>query len=426
MDMFKIKGGKKLAGSVEISGNKNSALPIIISTLLFPSKSKLINVPALADTQLLCQLLETFGVKIAHSPDKEISIDASRIDKARADYEMVRKMRASVLVLAPLLSRCGHAEVSLPGGCAIGSRPVDLHLQGLSELGANIKVEGGYIEASLKGSSFKGGRVKFSLPSVGATEQIILAAACAHGDTVIEGAAKEPEVMELITMLNNHGAKITGAGTSTIEISGVTSLSPSLEHEIGPDRIEAGTFIALAAATRSKITINKVRVATLENIMDPFSKAGCQFEVEDNGHLQNLTIKPPEVLKSVDIETAAYPGFPTDMQAQFMAAMTTAEGCSLISERIFENRMMHVPELLRLGAKIEINRGVAKVIGQKKLNGAKVMATDLRASASLVIATLVAEGESEIRRIYHLDRGYEELEKKLNSLSANVIRCKQD
>lgn len=420
MEMLKIEGGKPLSGEVFISGNKNSALPILASSILYP-KSFIQNLPSLADTKFLLELLTSFGLSIEHLGSNNIEIDASIITSTKADYEMVRKMRASILVLAPLLVRTGHAVVSLPGGCAIGSRPVDIHLEGLKALGADLEVKEGYIHAKLKGNSFIGTNIDLALPSVGATEQLIMAAVLAKGDTVINKAAKEPEVCELIFALNSAGAKISGAGSSTLHITGVTSLS-SLNHQILFDRIEAGTFIALAAATKSEIVLNNVILSSMENIINVFKKAGCEFLKLDNN---SVKIKAPDLLESVDIETAPYPGFPTDMQAQLMASMTTAKGVSNIYERIFENRMMHVPELIRMGADIEVHKGMARVKGKKNLVGAQVMATDLRASASLVIAALMAKGKSEIRRIYHLDRGYDSLDEKLLSLSAHITRCKQ-
>ena len=421
MEMLKIEGGKPLSGEVCISGNKNSALPILASSILYCKKSLIKNLPSLADTKFLLELLKSFGLKIEHLGSNSIEIDASIITSTKADYEMVRKMRASILVLAPLLVRTGNAIVSLPGGCAIGSRPVDIHLEGLKALGADLEVKEGYIHAKLKGNSFVGATIDLPLPSVGATEQLIMAAVLAKGDTIINKAAKEPEVCELISTLNSAGAKISGAGSSTLHITGVTSLC-SLNHQILFDRIEAGTFIALAAGTKSEIVLNNIVLSYMENIINVFKKAGCEFlELGSN----SIKVKGPELLQTIDMETAPYPGFPTDMQAQFMAAMTTANGISNIYERIFENRMMHVPELIRMGADIEVHKGIARVKGKKNLVGAQVMATDLRASASLVIAALMAQGKSEIRRIYHLDRGYDSLDEKLLSLSAHITRCKQ-
>lgn len=421
MDMLKITGGKTLSGEVFISGNKNSALPILIATILSAKKSRIANVPSLADTKLLIELLKSFGLNIENISNNEFLFDAAIINNTKADYEIVRKMRASVLVLAPLLARCGEAIVSLPGGCSIGSRPVDIHLEAMKSLGAEIEIKEGYIHARLKKDTFIGNHINLSLPSVGATEQAIMAAVLAKGDTTITNAAKEPEVSELINALNYAGACIEGEGTSNLSIKGVSSLN-SLNYSIGFDRIEAGTFMAISAVTKSEIKINNIQIKSLENIISVFEKIGCQFSYPNK---TSLIIKPPKELNSINLETAPYPGFPTDMQAQIMAVLTLANGTSTVYERIFENRMMHVPELIRLGADIELNKGVAIVKGVKSLKGAQVMATDLRASASLVIAALAANGNSEIRRIYHLDRGYDALDIKLQSLSADIIRCSQ-
>lgn len=425
MEMLLINGGRPLSGSVEISGSKNSALPILIATLLAPKTSVIKNVPRLADTIFLFDLLKSFGLTLKINDD-EITIDATRVTTSLAHYEVVRRMRASVLVLSPLLQRMGEAKVSLPGGCAIGTRPIDIHLQGLSRLGADIKVSGGYINARLKGSGFKGAEYHMPLPSVGATENLVMAAALADGKTTLFKAAKEPEIVDLCKALNNAGAKITGAGTPTIEIKGVTSLR-GLDHQVCPDRIEAGTFAALAAASGSELRLRNVRLLDLESILERFRVAGVLLESgEGRGDgLQDLIVKGPKRLVSTDLETAAHPGFPTDMQAQFMAAMTIADGECTIFERVFENRMMHVPELNRMGAQIELKKGVAKVTGQKSLSGAPVMATDLRASASLIIAALCANGPSEIRRIYHIDRGYQSIEKKLVAIGASIERISQ-
>lgn len=425
MEMLSIEGGNKLAGSVAISGSKNSALPILIATLLSDKPSVITNVPDLADTRFLMELLHSFGVEGAMH-DHRVSIACPEIKNALAHYDVVRKMRASVLVLAPLLARAKAAVVSLPGGCAIGTRPVDIHLQGLAKLGAAIEVKDGYIHASLPKGNFVGADFEMDLPSVGATENLLMAAVLAKGTTRLLKAAKEPEVIELCAALNNAGARITGAGTSTIVIEGVSALE-GLQHEIKPDRIEAGTFMAVAAATKSTLRLTNICVDDVRNVMERFSHAGVQFiehDLDERG-IGELSVIAPERLVATDIETSAFPGFPTDMQAQFLAAMTVADGTSSIHERVFENRMMHVPELLRMGAAIEMRMGMAKVTGVKKLSGAPVMATDLRASASLVIAALAAEGHSEIRRVYHLDRGYEGMDKKLSALGAKIVRTVQ-
>lgn len=421
MEMFLVQGQKPLAGEVFISGSKNSSLPILIATMLSEKPSILNNVPNLADTNFLLDLLRAFGID-AHRSKDSVQIDAKTIKENLAHYDVVRKMRASVLVLAPLLARTGSAIVSLPGGCAIGSRPVDIHLDGLSALGADIEIKDGYIHAKLRDGMFKGTEFELSVPSVGATENLVMAASVAKGTTLLKKVACEPEIIELCDALNHAGARIKGAGTKEIEIEGVTSLQ-GLNHRIKPDRIEAGTFIALAAATKSLITLRDVCVADLANVIDRFKVASVIFS--DDKEAGQLQVDARLGLKATDIETAAYPGFPTDMQAQFMAAMTVADGVSTIYERIFENRMMHVPELKRMGADIEIKNGVAKIKGRKKLSAAPVMATDLRASASLVIAALAAYGCSEIRRVYHLDRGYESIEKKINNLGGDIKRCEQ-
>lgn len=425
MEMLLIEGGQKLSGSVSISGSKNAALPIIIASMLSEQPSILRNVPDLADTRFLFDLLKSFG---AHCDvrDHNATIFCERLTSNLAHYDVVRKMRASVLVLAPLLARKGSAVVSLPGGCAIGTRPVDIHLAGLKALGASIDVKDGYIHASLDAGMFVGAEYELPMPSVGATENLIMAAVVARGTTVLKNVAREPEVVELCDALNKAGAQIRGIGSSVLEIIGASSLR-GLDHEIRPDRIEAGTFIALAASTKSTITLNRVRYDDLVNVIEQFIKAGVLFTQTKTSDptLVDLEVQAPARLQACTIETAVFPGFPTDMQAQFMAAMTTADGTSTIYERIFENRMMHVPELMRMGADIHVKNGIATVVGVEKLNGAPVMATDLRASASLVVAALAAQGKSEIRRVYHLDRGYESIEKKLVGLSARITRCAQ-
>lgn len=425
MDMLVIEGGRALSGDVVVSGSKNSALPILIASLLSAKPSTIKNVPHLADTQFLIDLLKTFGV-YAKLSNNVATIDGAQITEPFAHYDVVRKMRASVLVLAPLLARHGRAVVSLPGGCAIGTRPVDIHLSGLEKFGAVIDVKDGYIHAHLPSGQFIGAQFELPLPSVGASENLIMAAVLAKGFTKLKRVAREPEVVELCLALNEAGARISGIGTNELLIEGVSSIA-GLNHVIRPDRVEAGTFIAMAAATGSEITLKQVCRADLENIIERFTHAGVKFS--DIGALDNnlsdLLVTGPKKLLATDIETAAFPGFPTDMQAQFMAAMSVASGTSNIYERIFENRMMHVPELRRMGAQITVKNGLAKVLGQNQLNGAPVMATDLRASASLVIAALCASGRSEIRRVYHLDRGYESLENKLTALGAKIKRESQ-
>ncbi|MES2503586.1 MAG: UDP-N-acetylglucosamine 1-carboxyvinyltransferase [Myxococcota bacterium] len=416
MYKFIVEGGRPLEGSVEISGSKNAALPVLAATLLASDESLVENVPHLDDIKTLTELFEKLGVKLAEAGG-EMILDTRNIHSVEATYEIVRKMRASVLVLGPLLTRFGRARVSLPGGCAIGARPIDMHLRGLEQMGAEIKLEHGYVEATAPAGGLKGTRIVFDIPSVGATENLMMAACLANGTTVLENAAREPEIEELATALRTMGAKISGAGSSVIQIEGVQAMK-GMQHKVGPDRIETGTFIAVAAATKSELFIKNVQIQHLDSVLSHFKQAGCQFVTDGPG----LRVIAPQRLQSVDIRTAPYPGFPTDMQAQFMACMALANGSSHIEEDIWENRFMHTLELMRMGADISMNGNVAVVKGVEMLSGAPVMATDLRASASLIIAALAAEGQSEISRIYHLDRGYVALEKKLTSLGAKVSR----
>lgn len=419
VDKFVIEGGLKLEGEVLISGSKNAALPVLAASLLAADESMIENVPALDDIDTMSQLLQKLGTKLAEDQGVMI-LDTRNITSVEATYEIVRKMRASVLVLGPLLARFGKARVSLPGGCAIGARPIDMHLTGLEQMGAKITLEHGYVDAVAPEGGLLGTRIVFDIPSVGATENLMMAACLAKGTTILENAACEPEIEELAAALTSMGAKISGAGQSMIQIEGVPSLH-GMHHRVGPDRIETGTFIALAAATGSTLLIKDVRINHLDAVIDHFQKTGCQFE----SHGSDLKVIPPERLKAVDIRTAPYPGFPTDMQAQFMACMCVAEGTSHIEEHIWENRFMHTLELMRMGADISMHGNMAVVKGVPKLSGAPVMATDLRASASLIIAALAAEGTSEVSRIYHLDRGYVALENKLTKLGARVRREKQ-
>jgi UDP-N-acetylglucosamine 1-carboxyvinyltransferase len=420
VDKFVIEGGLKLEGEVLISGSKNAALPVLAASLLAADESMIENVPALDDIDTMSQLLQNLGTKLTEDQGVMI-LDTRNITSVEATYEIVRKMRASVLVLGPLLARFGRARVSLPGGCAIGARPIDMHLTGLEQMGAKITLEHGYVDAVAPEGGLVGTRIVFDIPSVGATENLMMAACLAKGTTILENAAREPEIEELAQALTSMGAKISGAGNSMIEIEGVPNLH-GMHHRVGPDRIETGTFIALAAATSSTLLLKDVRVKHLAAVIDHFQKAGCQFEI----HGSDLKVIPPERLKAVDIRTAPYPGFPTDMQAQFMACMCVAEGTSHIEEHIWENRFMHTLELMRMGADISMHGNMAVVKGIPRLSGAPVMATDLRASASLIIAALAAEGTSEILRIYHLDRGYVALENKLTKLGVRVRREKQD
>ena len=417
MDKLLIFGEIPLKGSVTIGGAKNSALPIMASTLLGQGQHILKRIPKLRDVYTMAELLRRMGAQVSIEKNK-CFIDTEKIGNFEASYDLVKTMRASILVLGPLLARFGKAKVSLPGGCAIGARPVDLHIKGLEKMGAKIELKEGYIIA--KANRLKGTKIYFDIPTVTGTENLMMAATLAKGLTIIENAAKEPEVVDLANYLLAMGAKIKGAGTSNIEIEGVETLSPPTHYEIIPDRIEAGTFMAIAGACGSEILLKGCKIEHLEAIILKMKDAGIEFiEIEEG-----LKVKGPKRPRPVDIKTMPYPGFPTDMQAQFMAMMSIASGTSVIKETIFENRFMHVAELRRMGADISVEGNTATVKGVKKLKGAPVMATDLRASASLVIAALIAEGETIIDRIYHLDRGYESLDEKLISLGAKIKRVK--
>lgn len=415
MDKLIIKGGIRLKGEVTVSGSKNASLPICIAAVLAEGTSAITNVPQLRDITTTAKLLESLGATIERQGNS-MRIDASTINTVEATYDLVKTMRASVLVLGPLLARFGRARVSLPGGCAIGARPIDQHLKGLKALGAEIRLEHGYVEAIAR-KGLKGARINFDVSTVGGTEHLMMAAATAKGITVLENAAREPEIADLGDYLNRMGAKIEGAGTDTICIQGVTSLRPAA-YEVMPDRIEAGTFMCAAAITNGDVKINGMKLEHLDALSFKLMDAGV--EITNRGGI--VRVKGPKRPRSVNIKTRPYPGFPTDMQAQFMALMTIADGASVISENIFENRFMHVSELLRFGADITVEGNSATVKGVKKLSGAPVMATDLRASACLVLAGLAAEGTTEIQRIYHLDRGYEHIETKLAGLGADIQR----
>ncbi len=418
MDKLIIKGGKRLTGDVSVSGSKNAALPIFISTILAPGTHEIHNVPFLRDINTTIKVLESLGAEIQGNGNV-VRIDTSRLSGHEATYELVKTMRASVLVLGPLLARFGKARVSLPGGCAIGARPINLHLKGLEALGADITLEHGYVEARAR--RLKGARINFDISTVGGTEQLLMAAATAKGETILENAAREPEIVDLADMLTKMGAKIEGAGTDTIRIIGVSELRP-VTHAVMPDRIEAGTFMTAAAITGGDVRIHNMRPEHLDALIFKLQDAGVDVTHKDDV----VRVKGPRKINSINIKTRPYPGFPTDMQAQFMALMTVAEGASVISENIFENRFMHVSELLRFGADIVIEGNSATVKGVKKLSGAPVMATDLRASASLILAGLAADNTTEVSRIYHLDRGYESIEKKLAGLGADIKRVKED
>jgi UDP-N-acetylglucosamine 1-carboxyvinyltransferase len=417
MGKLLIFGGSPLKGVVTISGAKNSALPIMASTLLSSGVHHLGRIPRLRDVFTMAELLKKMSAEI-EIENNTCKICTESISNLEAPYELVKTMRASILVLGPLVARFGKAKVSLPGGCAIGERPVNLHLIGLEKMGAKINLQGGYIVAEAK--RLKGTKVYFDIPTVTGTENIMMAASLAKGVTVIENAAKEPEVVDLANYLISMGAEIKGAGTSIIEIEGVDKLTPPAFYEIIPDRIEAGTFMVLAGASGGDIIIKGCRTDFLDTLVSKLEDTGVIFKDTQEG----LRVIGPKKPKAVDIITSPYPGFPTDMQAQFMSMMCIAQGISIIKETIFENRFMHVPELRRLGANISVEGNIATVRGVRKLIGAPVMATDLRASASLVIAGLIAEGKTIIDRIYHLDRGYEELDKKLISLGAKIERIK--
>ncbi len=415
MDKLIIKGGKRLTGKVEISGAKNAALPILASSILTTGKCTYKNIPRLRDVMTMKKLLENLGIDFSYN-EGTVEIDTSSINNFEAPYDLVKTMRASVLVLGPLVAKFGRAKVSLPGGCAIGERPINLHLMGLEKMGTSIKLESGYVIAKAKG--LRGASIYLDIPSVTATENIMMAATLAEGITVIENAAREPEVVDLANCLRSMGAKIEGAGDSIIKIEGIRELKPPRDYEIIPDRIEAGTFMIIAAITNGELLLKNCRTDHLDAVISKLEDTGIKFEHTEEG----LKVSRKDILVAKDIKTMPYPGFPTDMQAQFMALMCVAKGTSIIRETIFENRFMHVAELRRFGADISIEGGVATVRGVEGLKGAPVMATDLRASASLVIAALAAKGESIIDRIYHLDRGYEELDAKLKKIGADIRR----
>lgn len=423
MDKLVIQGGVPLNGEVRISGAKNAALPILCASLLSAEPLALGNVPDLHDVATMLKLLQHLGIKVERHAAGEVTLSADDIQTCEAPYDMVKTMRASILVLGPLLTRFGHARVSLPGGCAIGSRPVDLHIKGLQAMGAEIHIEHGYIEAKV--SKLKGARIFMDMVTVTGTENLMMAAALADGVTVLENAAKEPEVVDLAECLIKMGAKIEGVGTDVITVTGVANLHAA-QHDVVCDRIEAGTYLVATAMAGGKVKLRNARAELLDVVIDKLRESGAKIEhdqdsitVESRGVLQG-----PGALKSVSIRTAPHPAFPTDMQAQFMALNTVADAVATVTETIFENRFMHVQEMQRLGANIEVEGNTAIVRGREFLEGATVMATDLRASASLVLAALVARGETVIERIYHLDRGYEHIEDKLGKLGAKVQRVK--
>jgi UDP-N-acetylglucosamine 1-carboxyvinyltransferase len=415
LDKLLIEGGRRLAGEVRVSGAKNAALPILCAALLSPEPLRLTNVAHLNDVRTMQKLLAQMGVRFEAGPPGTLALDAATIDWPLAPYELVKTMRASILALGPLLARCGEARVSLPGGCAIGLRPVDQHVKGLQAMGVEIDLENGYIAA--RAARLKGARIVFDLVTVTGTENLMMAATLADGVTTLDNAACEPEVVDLARCLVAMGARIDGAGTSRITVEGVARLHGAA-HAIMPDRIETGTFLAAVAATGGDATLVGTQADTLDAVLEKLREAGATIDVRGDA----IRIRRDGPLAAVNIRTAPYPGFPTDMQAQMMALATCAEGTATITETIFENRMMHVQELQRLGADIEVEGNTAIVRGVPALAGASVMATDLRASACLVIAGLMAQGETVIDRIYHLDRGYERIEEKLTALGASIRR----
>lgn len=414
MDKFIIEGGARLSGTVRISGSKNAALALMPSTLLASGKYRFQHIPHLRDVGTMGKLLQMMGADVTQE-GHTLGLNTFRVNKFEAPYEQVKKMRASIYVLGPLVARYGYAKVSLPGGCAWGPRPVNLHIEGMKKLGARVEIEGGYIIA--KARRLRGARIAFDVSSVGATGNVMMAAVLARGTTVLVNAAIEPEITALATFLAKMGAKIGGIGTTRLEIEGVDALTPADEVMI-PDRVEAGTFLVAAALTRGTVTVEEVNPRHLTAVLGKLEEAGAELEVGET----RVKVKGPRTIKAVDVTTAVYPGFPTDMQAQWMTLMSIAHGSSVITDTIYFDRFKHVPELLRLGADIEMSKNTAIVKGVKKLTAAKVMSTDLRASASLVLGGLVAGGRTEVLRVYHLDRGYERLEKKLQSLGANIRR----
>ncbi|HDH34922.1 MAG TPA: UDP-N-acetylglucosamine 1-carboxyvinyltransferase [Nitrospirae bacterium] len=416
MDKIEIEGGTKLKGEVKISGAKNAALPLMAASILSSGENYIHNLPQLRDISTMGKLLAHIGMGY-HQENGEVLLNSNNISSIEAPYDFVKTMRASVLVLGPLLARQGEAKVSLPGGCAIGARPINLHTAGFEKMGAEIDLSGGYIHAKAK--KLKGAVIYCDIPTVTGTENIMMAATLAEGETIIENAACEPEIVDLANALISMGADIEGAGTSIIKIKGVNSLNP-LNYRIIPDRIAAGTFMAAAAITGGEVRINDCRPEHLEAVISKLKGTGTEITQETD----SLFIKGSERLLSQDIKTMPHPGFPTDMQAQFMALMTVANGTSLITENIFENRFMHVAELKRMGADITVEGSTSTVRGIKRLTGAPVMATDLRASASLIIAGLAAKGKTVIDRVYHLDRGYETIEEKLELIGAKIRRVK--
>ena len=416
MQKLIIQGGVPLHGEITISGAKNAALPVLCAALLTQESLKISNVPALQDITTMLSLLKQMGTSITAHNASEVVLSADKLTNLTAPYEMVKTMRAAILVLGPLLARAGEANISLPGGCAIGLRPVDQHIKGLQAMGAEISIKHGYIHAVAK--KLHGARIVFDIVTVTGTENLMMAATLADGTTILENAAREPEIVDLANCLTAMGAKIHGAGSDIITIEGVSSLHGA-EHTVMPDRIETGTFLVAATATGGEIHLKYTHSHLLDAVLDKLTEAGAQIDSGENWIHLKMSVKP----KSVNLRTAPYPAFPTDMQAQFMSLNCIASGTAIITETIFENRLMHVQELKRMNANIEVEGNAAIVYGISQLDGAHVMATDLRASASLVIAGLIAQGETVIDRIYHLDRGYENIEGKLSALGAQICRA---
>ncbi|NLM04040.1 MAG: UDP-N-acetylglucosamine 1-carboxyvinyltransferase [Clostridiales bacterium] len=419
LEKIVVEKSGPLKGTVRVSGAKNSVLPILAATLLATGKSVLEDVPALRDVDVICEVLSSLGADVKRNSREKIEILSNKIDNFEAPYELMRKMRASFLVMGPLLARMGKARISMPGGCAIGTRPIDLHLKGFRALGAEITMGHGYVEA--RAEKLVGNKIYLDFPSVGATENIMMAAALAEGETIIENVAEEPEITDLANFLNKMGAKIKGAGTDTIRIQGVKRLTGTT-HTVIPDRIEAGTYMVAAAMTGGNVLVENVVPDHLKPIIAKLREIDVEIREEDNG----IRVIGPKVIKATDIKTLPYPGFPTDMQAQFMALLSIAKGSSVIIETVFENRFMHVSELKRMGANIRIEGRSAIIEGCKGLTGAQVKATDLRAGAALILAGLVSEGKTEITNIYHIDRGYVDIEKKLRALGAKIYRLEEE
>jgi len=418
MDKILIEGGKKLKGEVEVSGSKNASLPIMVASLLAKGSAKLYGVPNLMDTRTMARVIAALGAQAGFDAKGVMTIDPKGFSGFEAPYDLVRTMRASIYVMGPLLARLGKARVSLPGGCAIGARPIDLHLRAFEALGARVVLKHGYVEASAK--RLKGARFVMDKPSVGATANLMMAASLAQGTTIINNAAQEPEIVDLAGFINRMGGKVAGAGSDCIEIKGVAGLT-ACEYAVIPDRIEAGTLMVAAAITGGSVLVRRARLDHMGSFLDKLRAHGVQVSEEDGAARVLAAPKP----KAVNICTMPHPGFPTDMQAQWMALMAVAPGASVLTETIWENRFLHVPELQRLGADIAVQGNSAVVKGVRKLSGAAVMASDLRASAALVLAGLAAKGRTEINRIYHLDRGYERMEEKLTALGARIKRVKE-